>query len=79
MYSYDIKYTQNDGEAIYVTGQLTASSPINVYGGYDIFLLKIVPLTGATTWLKVWGGTLDDQGRGVAISPDASRILVTGY
>jgi hypothetical protein len=47
-------------------------------GGLDIFVAKYAAATGATLWLKGYGGLLGDEGFGLAADA-ANNVIVTGY
>jgi hypothetical protein len=47
-------------------------------GGFDIFLMKLDPETGATTWVDMYGSPFDDMVNSMAIGVDDS-IFITGY
>lgn len=70
---------------LYVTGVFMGTfdfdPPNNVtrssHGGYDAFLLKYNP-QGSLQWVRTWGGSIWDEGFGLAIDP-AGAVYVTGW
>jgi len=49
----------------------------SVVGNYDACITKF-NASGAYVWTQVFGGSGDDRGFGVAVSPDGNRIYATG-
>ncbi len=47
-------------------------------GGYDIFILKLTP-GGDLTWVKQMGGSQDDFGISVSISPNNEIYVIGGF
>ena len=45
-------------------------------GGYDWYVSKL-DSAGSFVWAKAWGGTADDDGRGIALSADGN-VYITG-
>lgn len=45
--------------------------------GKDAFIVMLDRITGALLFSTCWGGTEDDEGRGIAV--DGSSIYITGY
>ncbi len=83
----DIGYgiaVDSDGYA-YVTGT-TASKDFPVpgstpKGGKDAFIVTLDASGGGplSSYSAYWGGTKDDEGRGIALNASGSMIYVTGY
>ena len=46
-------------------------------GSSDVFITKF-DSTGAYVWTQVFGGSGDDRGYGVAVSPDGTKVYATG-
>jgi hypothetical protein len=64
--------------AIYVAGFTGGTlSGQNSAGGRDAFLQKRAAADGAVVWTRQFGSTVDDDGRGVAISAN-DEVFVTG-
>jgi len=59
---------------LYIIGQTPSSGA----GGHDAFVLKLSS-AGGLVWQKTWGGTSDDQARGIALDDTSERIYVTGF
>jgi len=57
---------------IYITGQTSSFGA----GGRDAFILKLSP-AGGLVWQKTWGGTGNDEGRGVVVNT-SGQIYVSG-
>ena len=49
----------------------------SVSNSYDVFVTKF-NASGAYVWTQVFGGTGDDRGFGVAVTPDGSKVYATG-
>jgi DNA-binding beta-propeller fold protein YncE len=64
-----------DGSRVYVTGQ--SAKPRSEY---DYLTVAYEPSTGARLWTARWDGpgSRDDEPRSVAVSPDGTRVFVTG-
>jgi outer membrane protein assembly factor BamB len=64
-----------DGSAVYVTGWTTDPRR---GGNYDFGTVAYDATTGATLWVQRLHTAFDDVGYDVAVSPDGSKIFVTG-
>src|SRR5204862_7837900 len=65
---------------LWVTGDFTgtvsyAGSPVTSAGGSDVFVLSVTPTGGLVSVANV-GGSGDDVGQGIAVSP--AGVFVTG-
>ncbi|CDW87400.1 ig family protein [Stylonychia lemnae] len=65
-------------DTIYATGSASSSTLNQNLNNDDIFLLSADTTTGNSNWIRYWGGTLGDYGAKPAVSPDGSKILVSG-
>jgi WD40 repeat protein len=65
-----------DGSKVFVTGQSQGAST-----GYDYATIAIDAESGASVWLRRFNGPGNgsDYGQGLAVSPDGTRLFVTGY
>lgn len=59
---------------LYITGQTTDFGA----GNQDAFVLELSP-AGGLVWQKTWGGSGDDEARGIAINSTYGQIYVTGF
>lgn len=75
------------GTAVYVTGTTESENSFNGFpvsggaahnGGKDAFITVLEPLTGAIYFSTCWGGTGDDEGRGIAVDRSGD-IYITGF
>lgn len=68
--------TSPDGTRLYVTG----TSRYSIYNGFDFATTAYNTITGTAIWTKYYNGPddLDDQAAALAISPDGSKLFVTG-
>lgn len=60
--------------AFYVTGYYDSTSvfggtTVNSAGGRDVFVARFFP-NGSFEWIRTAGGVFDDEGRGIAVSPN---------
>jgi WD40 repeat protein len=64
-----------DGTTVFVTGQSLGRT-----GYYDYATVAYKAATGAVVWTKRYNGpaSRDDQAYAVAVSPDSTKVLVTG-
>jgi hypothetical protein len=64
-----------DGSRVVVTGSSTADGT-----GANYVTISYAPGTGGTQWRRRYNGPAngDDQGQAVTISPDSTRVFVTG-
>lgn len=68
---------------VFVTGWVIGSIDLGTGmlpsgGGFDVFVAKLGPNSGATVWAKRFGGAADQAGQSIAIDP-SSNIVVGGY
>ena len=75
--------TTDGSDNVIVTGSFQGTADfggtsLTSAGGLDIFVAKYAATTGATQWLKSYGGILGDEGFGVATDA-AGNVIVTGY
>jgi PQQ-like domain/WD40-like Beta Propeller Repeat len=65
-----------DGSRVYIAGFSEGSNRAR-----DIVTLAYRASTGALVWVRRYNGPADsnDNGKAIAVSPDGSRIFVTGY
>ncbi len=63
-----------DGSKVFVTGESNGGSPTY----FDYATVAYDSTTGWTLWLKRYATLGDDAGYSVAVSPDNSRVFVTG-
>jgi DNA-binding beta-propeller fold protein YncE len=64
-----------DGSQVYVTGRSKGSTT-----GFDYVTIAYSTATGARLWLQRYDGAgKDDFATGIAVSPDGSKVFVTGY
>jgi hypothetical protein len=66
----------DSGGNIYLAGYTHGDFGAVNAGGYDIFLAKYLS-SGDPDWVRQWGSTVDDFGRGVAVD-GSNNIYVTG-
>ncbi|MDF7815918.1 T9SS type A sorting domain-containing protein [Hymenobacter sp. YC55] len=67
---------------VFITGKFEnsirfGSTILNSAGGQDMFVAKYVPATDTWAWAQRGGGTLGDEGNGIAVS--GGSVYVTGY
>jgi dienelactone hydrolase len=75
-YALSIAIAPN-GSRLFVTGR-----SYGVSTGYDFATIAINPATGASLWLRRYNnpaGNGSDYGESVTVSPDSSKVYVTGY
>jgi outer membrane protein assembly factor BamB len=65
-----------DGSAVFVTGARTEEGGATYF---DYETIAYDALTGATLWRARYGLSGDDVAYALAVSPDSSTVLVTGY
>jgi hypothetical protein len=63
-----------DGTKVFVTGYRTGSTT-----GIDIATYALDAGTGTQLWMNSYLGNGDDYGRAIAVSPDGTKVFVTGY
>src|SRR5438046_9196263 len=65
-----------DGSKVFVTGQ-----SYRIASGYDYATIGINATTGGKLWVRRFNGVgnSSDYGQAVAVSPDGSKVYVTGY
>ena len=66
-------------KTIFVTGYTKSSTFNNNGNDFDIFVHSVDTTAGSSNWAKFWGGTSNDYSSSIAVSPDGSRLLVSGY
>jgi DNA-binding beta-propeller fold protein YncE len=67
-----------DGSTVFVTGDGTNPTP---GAPYDYATVAYDAATGTTLWYSTWNGTsnMNDYARAITVTPDGSRVVVTGY
>ncbi|MBU8896749.1 SBBP repeat-containing protein [Corallococcus sp. M34] len=73
--TYDVVHATPE---IYITGYTLGSWGAPSAGGFDPFLLKVDPTTGATVWVRQFGSGASDQAFGVATDPTGA-VYVAGH
>jgi len=69
-----------NADAMYVIGYAHSSTMnyLNTQTDRDIFIHSVDTSSGDSNWIKYWGGSGDDFGNTVSVSPEGGRILVGG-
>jgi DNA-binding beta-propeller fold protein YncE len=67
-----------DGTKVFVTGSGTSANPSQPY---DYATVAYNAVTGALLWFSTFNGTsnMNDHARAIAVTPDGSRVIMTGY
>lgn len=61
------------------SGSMTIdATPLTAVGSVDIFAMSMAAATGATNWIKSFGGSLSDVATDVAID-SADNVVITGF
>jgi hypothetical protein len=63
-------------EGLFATGDTTASLGRRTFGGYDVWVASLDPLTGRFSWIRKFGSAANDFGNGIGVGP--AGITVTG-
>jgi DNA-binding beta-propeller fold protein YncE len=75
-YGYSVAVSP-DSSKVFVTGESYGGSST----GYDYATIGINATTGGSLWLRRYNGpgSSTDSGQSVVVSPDGSKVFVTGY